>query len=92
MENLPSFFKRRFDHHRFEKTMRRTIGYVIHLSKSFDDFESRLFSLALVNYFQDRHNIDMSIVSNEDLNDILIYLSDIYEPLVREYYKNAKRR
>jgi len=92
MEYLPTFFKRRFDHHKFEKVMRRSIGYVIAHSKSFDDFEARLFSLALINYFHDRHNIDLTSVSSEDLDEIIQYLSEVYDGLIQAYYRNARKK
>jgi hypothetical protein len=92
MENLPSFFKRRFDHHKFEKTMRKNIDYAFGLSKSFDDFETRLISLSLVKYFSDRHDITIATVSGKDLLKITQYLSDVYEPLIKLYYRSAKKR
>lgn len=38
--NIPPFFRRRIDHHKFEKMMRQGIMYIYYDSKSLEEFRS----------------------------------------------------
>ena len=56
---LSPFFKRRIDHHKFEKMMRKGIIYMYHESSSLEEFKFKLVKATLENYIHYKYNIDI---------------------------------
>ena len=89
--NIPSFFKRRIDHHKFEKMMRQGISYVYYDSKSLEDFKWKLVQATLENYLHYKYEIDLDTVPEDEVTDFIKYMIDVYDPLLKSYYYNARR-
>ena len=87
---IPNFFKRRVDHHTFEKMMRSGmfLGYG---SKSIGEFKWKLVKLTLENYIYNKYNINLDDLNQEDVDSFIIYMIDVYDPLLIRYYNNMKK-
>ena len=90
-QNIPAFFRRRIDHHKFEKMMRQGIPYVYYDSNNVDEFKFKLVTATLENYLHYKYNIDLETVPSEDVISFTEYLVDTYDPLLKEYYYNMRR-
>jgi hypothetical protein len=89
--NIPPFFKRRIDHHKFEKMMRTGIPYVYYDSNNIDEFKFKLVTATLENYLHYKYNIDLETVPSEDVVSFVEYMVDTYDPLLAQYYYNMRR-
>ena len=89
--NIPPFFKRRIDHHKFEKMMRTGIPYVYYDSSNVEEFKFKLVTATLENYLHYKYNIDLETVPSEDVVSFVEYMVDTYDPLLAQYYYNMRR-
>ena len=89
--NIPSFFKRRIDHHKFEKMMRQGISYVYYDSKSLEDFKWKLVQATLENYLHYKYEIELNTIPVYDVADFIKYMVDTYDGLLVQYYYNKRR-
>lgn len=89
--NIPPFFKRRIDHHKFEKMMRKGIPYIYYDSNNVDEFKYKLVTATLENYLHYKYNIELTDVPSEDVVSFVEYMIDTYDPLLVQYYHNMKR-
>ena len=80
--NIPSFFKRRIDHHKFEKMMRQGISYVYYDSKSLEDFKWKLVQATLENYLHYKYKIELYTIPVYDVTDFIKYMVDTYDGLL----------
>jgi hypothetical protein len=89
--NIPPFFKRRIDHHKFEKMMRKGISYMYYESQNVVEFKYKLVFATLENYLHDKYNIELTDVPSEDVVSFVEYMIDTYDPLLAQYYYNMRR-
>ena len=89
--NIPPFFRRRIDHHKFEKMMRQGIMYIYHDSKSLEEFKWKLVQATLENYLHYKYEIDLDTVPEDEVTDFIKYMIDVYDSLLKSYYYNARR-
>ena len=89
--NIPPFFKRRIDHHKFEKMMRKGISYIYHDSKSLEEFKWKLVQATLENYLHYKYEIELYTVPVYDVSDFIKYMVDTYEPVLKAYYYNQRK-
>jgi hypothetical protein len=88
---LSPFFKRRIDHHKFEKMMRKGISYIYHDSKSLEEFKWKLVQATLENYLHYKYEIELYTVPVYDVSDFIKYMVDTYEPVLKMYYYNERK-
>ena len=88
---LSPFFKRRIDHHKFEKMMRKGIIYMYHESKSLEEFKFKLVKATLENYIHYKYNIDIEELPHDDVDNFIDYMVDTYEPVLKMYYYNERK-
>ena len=86
--NLSPFFKRRIDHHKFEKMMRKGIGYIYFESKSLEEFKYKLVKATLENYIHYKYNIDIEDQPQDDVDNFIDYMIKTYDSLLKGYYYN----
>ena len=89
--NIPPFFKRRIDHHKFEKMMRQGISYVYYDSKSLQEFKWKLVQATLENYLHYKYEIELNTIPVYDVADFIKYMVDTYDGLLVQYYYNMRR-
>jgi hypothetical protein len=89
--NIPAFFRRRIDHHKFEKMMREGIMYMYYDSKSLEEFKWKLVQVTLENYLHYKYEIDLETVPEDEVTDFIKYMIDVYDPLLKSYYYSARR-
>jgi hypothetical protein len=90
--NIPPFFRRRIDHHKFEKMMREGIMYMYYDSKSLEEFKWKLVQVTLENYLHYKYEIDLDTVPEDEVTDFIKYMIDVYDPLLKSYYYSARRK
>ena len=88
---LSPFFKRRIDHHKFEKMMRTGISYMYFESKNIEQFKYKLVKVTLENYIYYKYNIDIEELPQDDVDNFIDYMVDTYEPLLKTYYYNERK-
>lgn len=91
-QNIPPFFRRRIDHHKFEKMMRKGIPYIYYDSNNVDEFKYKLVTATLENYLHYKYNIDLETIPSDDVVSFTEYLVNTYDPLLKEYYYNMRRQ
>ena len=89
--DIPNFFKRRVDHHKFEKMMRKGISYMFYESNSVDEFKWKLVEATLENYIFYKYNINTDELPKEDVDKFIKYMIDVYDSLLVVYYNNMKK-
>lgn len=89
--NIPPFFRRRIDHHKFEKMMRQGIMYIYYDSKSLEEFKWKLVQATLENYLHYKYEIDLDTVPEDEVTDFIKYMIDVYDPLLKSYYYSARK-
>jgi hypothetical protein len=89
--NISPFFKRRIDHHKFEKMMRQGIPYVYYDSSNVEEFKFKLVTATLENYLHYKYNIELTDVPSDDVVSFVEYMVDTYDPLLAQYYRNMRR-
>ena len=89
--NIPPFFRRRIDHHKFEKMMREGIMYMYYDSKSLEEFKWKLVQVTLENYLHYKYEIDLDTVPEDEVTDFIKYMIDVYDPLLKSYYYSARK-
>ncbi len=88
---LSPFFKRRIDHHKFEKMMRKGIIYMYQESNSLEEFKFKLVKATLENYIHYKYNIDIEDLPHNDVDNFIDYMVDTYEPVLKMYYYNERK-
>jgi len=88
---LSPFFKRRIDHHKFEKMMRKGIIYIYNESNSLEEFKFKLVKATLKNYIHYKYNINIEDLPHDDVDNFIDYMVDTYEPLLKTYYYNERK-
>ena len=88
---LSPFFKRRIDHHKFEKMMRKGIIYMYQESNSLEEFKFKLVKATLENYIYYKYNIDIEDLPHNDVDNFIDYMVDTYEPVLKAYYYNQRK-
>ena len=88
---LSPFFKRRIDHHKFEKMMRKGIIYMYQESNSLEEFKFKLVKATLENYIYYKYNIDIEELPHDDVDNFIDYMVDTYEPVLKMYYHNERK-
>jgi hypothetical protein len=88
---LSPFFKRRIDHHKFEKMMRKGISYMYYESKNLEEFKFKLVKATLENYIYYKYNIDIEELPHDDVDNFIDYMVDTYEPVLKMYYYNERK-
>jgi len=89
---LSPFFKRRIDHHKFEKMMRKGISYMYYESKNLEQFKYKLVKVTLENYIYYKYNIDIfDELPQDDVYNFIDYMVDTYDPLLKMYYYNERK-
>jgi hypothetical protein len=89
--NLSPFFKRRIDHHKFEKMMRKGIGYIYFESKSFEEFKYKLVKATLENYIHYKYNIEIEDQPQDDVDNFIDYMIKTYDSLLKGYYYDERK-
>ena len=89
--NLSPFFRRRIDHHKFEKMMRKGIIYMYYESKSLEEFKFKLVKATLENYIHYKYNIDIEDLPHDEVDNFIDYMVETYEPLLKTYYYNERK-
>jgi hypothetical protein len=87
---LSPFFKRRIDHHKFEKLMRKGIIYM-YLSKNIEQFKYKLVKVTLENYIYYKYNIDIEELPQDDVDNFIDYMIETYDSLLEMYYYNERK-
>jgi hypothetical protein len=88
---ISPFFKRRIDHHKFEKMMRKGIIYMYYESKSLDEFKFKLVKATLENYIHYKYNIDIEDLPHDEVDNFIDYMVEVYEPVLKMYYYNERK-
>jgi hypothetical protein len=89
---LSPFFKRRIDHHKFEKMMRKGISYMYFESKNVEQFKYKLVKATLENYIYYKYNIDIfDELPQDDVYNFIDYMIETYEPVLKMYYYNERK-
>jgi len=88
---LSPFFKRRIDHHKFEKMMRTGISYMYFESKNVDQFKYKLVKATLENYIHYKYNIDIEELPQDDVDNFIDYMIETYDSLLKMYYYNERK-
>jgi hypothetical protein len=88
---LSPFFKRRIDHHKFEKLMRKGIIYIYNESNSLEEFKFKLVKATLKNYIHYKYNINIEDLPHDNVDNFIDYMVDTYEPLLKTYYYNERK-
>jgi hypothetical protein len=89
--NLSPFFKRRIDHHKFEKMMRKGIGYIYFESKSLEEFKYKLVKATLENYIHYKYNIEIEDQPQDDVDNFIDYMIKTYDSLLKGYYYDERK-
>ena len=90
-QKLSPFFKRRIDHHTFEKMMKKGIIYMYFESKSVEEFKYKLVKATLENYIHYKYNIDIEDLPHDDVDNFIDYMVDTYDPVLKMYYYNERK-
>ena len=88
---LSPFFKRRIDHHKFEKMMRQGISYMYFESTNVEQFKYKLVKATLENYIHYKYNIDIDELPQDDVDNFIDYMIETYEPVLKMYYYNERK-
>ena len=88
---LSPFFKRRIDHHKFEKMMRQGISYMYFESTNVEQFKYKLVKATLENYIHYKYNIDIEELPQDDVDNFIDYMIETYEPVLKMYYYNERK-
>lgn len=88
---VPNFFKRRIDHHKFEKMMRKGISYMFYESNSLEEFKWKLVNATLENYIFYKYNINLEDIPQKDVDSYIEYMIETYDPLLVSYYNNMRK-
>ena len=88
---LSPFFKRRIDHHKFEKMMRIGISYMYFESKNIEQFKYKLVKATLENYIYYKYNIDIEELPQDDADYFIDYMIETYDSLLKMYYYNERK-
>ena len=88
---LSPFFKRRIDHHKFEKMMRQGISYMYFESTNVEQFKYKLVKATLENYIHYKYNIDIDELPQDDVDNFINYMIETYEPVLKMYYYNERK-
>lgn len=90
-KNISTFFKRRIDHHKFEKMLRKGITYIFYDSSSLEEFKWKLVKATLENYIHYKYGFDIDELPNDEVDNYIRYMIDQYDPLLFRYYHNQKK-
>jgi hypothetical protein len=88
---ISPFFKRRLDHHKFEKMMRSGISYMYFESKNLEQFKYKLVKATLENYIHYKYNLDMENLPKDDVDNFINYMIETYDALLKMYYYNERK-
>lgn len=88
---ISPFFKRRLDHHKFEKMMRSGISYMYFESKNLEQFKYKLVKATLENYIHYKYNLDIENLPKNDVDNFIDYMIEIYDALLKMYYYNERK-
>jgi hypothetical protein len=91
-QKLSPFFKRRIDHHTFEKMMKNGNIYMYFESKSVEEFKYKLVKATLENYIHYKYNIDIEDLPHDDVDNFIDYMVDTYDPVLKMYYYHNERK
>jgi hypothetical protein len=91
MHNLPNFFIRRFDSHKFEQLIYRYAYQIYFDTNSKKEFKVELAFTAIRIFLKVHCNIDPNKnMTKEDVSEIINFTIDNYGPLMDVYYRNIK--
>ena len=85
------FFKRRLDHHKFEKMMKLGISYMYFESKNLEQFKYKLVKATLENYIHYKYNADIENLPKDDVDNFINYMIETYDALLKMYYYNERK-
>jgi hypothetical protein len=85
------FFKRRLDHHKFEKMMKLGISYMYFESKNLEQFKYKLVKATLENYIHYKYNVDIENLPKDDVDNFINYMIETYDALLKMYYYNERK-
>ena len=88
---ISPFFKRRLDHHKFEKMMRSGISYMYFESKNLEQFKYKLVKATLENYIHYKYNLDIENLPKDDVDNFIDYMIETYDALLKMYYYNERK-
>ena len=88
---ISPFFKRRIDHHKFEKMMRKGVGYIYFESKSLEEFKYKLVKATLENYIHYKYNIEIEDQPQDDVDNFIDYMIKTYDSLLKGYYYDERK-
>ena len=88
---ISPFFKRRLDHHKFEKMMRSGISYMYFESKNLEQFKYKLVKATLENYIHYKYNLDIENLPKNDVDNFIDYMIETYDALLKMYYYNERK-
>jgi hypothetical protein len=91
MDSHLSILIRRFDGHKFEKTLKTIATQVYFGVDSKEEFYDELVFRGIANYLWTKYDIDITELKDEDLESMKSYVLDIFKPLIEIYYRNAKK-
>jgi hypothetical protein len=90
-KNTSTFFKRRINHHKFEKMLRQGISYIFYDSSSLKEFKWKLVEATLQNYIHYKYDFDIDELPKDEVDNYIKYMIDLYDPLLFRYYHNQKK-
>lgn len=89
--NVPIYFRRRIDSHKFEKIMKNDMMYSYLLTSCFDGFKNEILYSTLEKYLKRYHDEIINDVNREDVLKYLNHLESVFGDLIKMYYKNLRK-
>ncbi len=89
--DVPIYFRRRVNSHKFEKMMRNGIFNTYMISSDFEYFKNYLLYSTLKEYLNRYHNENINDIDREEILRYMNYLESVFGGLLKMYYKNLKK-
>jgi hypothetical protein len=90
MNNLPSFFIRRFDYEKIKRVMERASVHSFFDTKNIEDYKVDLIKSTVDTFFYLKHELDISGLSEKEWNPIIEFMLFQYGDVMDELYENLK--
>ncbi len=84
--------KRRFKPMDYESSLKRVAIYCFDHSSTISGFVQSVIFLSLVDFLDRNYGMNVDDMEEDDVDDMISILFDIYEPLIKMYHKQIKIR
>jgi hypothetical protein len=81
--NLPIYFRRRVDSHKFEKMMRNSLFNSYMVSSNFDGFKNDLLYSTLEKYLNRYYNENLNDIDREEILKYVNHLESVFGGLLK---------